>query len=54
MLGSHAETVVFWTFWKIVGHSDNSIDSWSRRGHFDDRRFIVKAPFCLSLVRENI
>ena len=54
MLGSHAETVIFRTFWKIVGHSDYSTDSWSRRGYFDDRRFVVKASFCLSLVRANI
>ena len=40
MLGSHAET-------------DYSIDSWSWRGHFDDRRLVVKASFCLSLVRAN-
>ena len=53
MLGSHSETVVFWTFWKIVGHSNYSIDSWSRRGHFDDHRFVVKASFCLSLVLAN-
>ena len=45
---------IFWTLWNIVGHLDQSIDSWSRHGQLDCRRFVVKASFCLSLVRANV
>ena len=42
---------IFSTLSNVVGHLLYSIDSWSKHGHLDCRRFVVKASCCLSLVR---